>query len=83
MPETDKWADFEKALGFHDWYFDYSDDHSMWRRGVDQANHLARLRSELMKVNPERTIAKWNEMAPKDFQIKLSDDKTKVLHAAA
>jgi hypothetical protein len=36
-----------------------------------------------MKVNPERMVEMWNNAAPKDFQIKLTEDKTKVLHHAA
>lgn len=24
----------DKLLQFHDWYFDYSDDHSVWKRGM-------------------------------------------------
>ena len=26
----------DRLLAFHDWYYDYSDDHSQWCRGRDQ-----------------------------------------------
>ena len=29
--------DFLKLLNAHDWYYMYSDDHSVWRRGKDEA----------------------------------------------
>lgn len=30
---------FERAIRFHDWYYDYSDDYGVWRRG--RARHQA------------------------------------------
>lgn len=39
-------AQLQDALRRHDWYYNYSDDHSAWRRGRDHAQLIARLRAE-------------------------------------
>ena len=30
-------------LTYHDWYYDYSDDHSVWQRGRDASENLRRI----------------------------------------
>ena len=30
-------------LSRHDWYYDYSDDHSVWQRGRDASENLRRI----------------------------------------
>jgi hypothetical protein len=42
-------AAFDKELARHDWFFDYSDDHSVWRRGRD---HLDLIHATA-KLSPE------------------------------
>lgn len=39
------------SLNRHDWYYDYSDDHSVWQRGSAE---LSRLRA-MSKQSPEHT----------------------------
>lgn len=56
---------YRKLLKGHDWYYEYSDDHSVWKRGSAARTHLNGLRKQ---IDPENTI--WNEYAPESFQIK-------------
>ena len=30
----------EKLLKSHDWYFDYSDDHSVWKKGMAERSAI-------------------------------------------
>ena len=43
----DKLSDFENLLKSHDWYYDYSDDHSKWKRGSEQRKKILDLKKEL------------------------------------
>jgi hypothetical protein len=67
-------SDFYNALEAHDWYFDYSDDHSVWKRGVAARDALVAASKEspehtaLFKAYREHmfTGKPWgNEKAPK------------------
>jgi len=62
---TPEEENYIKLLKSHDWYYDYSDDHSVWRRGSEA---YGRLRS--MQKNLDPTGAIWNEHAPNDFKMK-------------
>ena len=33
-------SEFYKRLGWHDWFYEYSDDHSVWSRGKDAERKL-------------------------------------------
>lgn len=46
-----KLKDFERRLKYHDWYYEYSDDHSVWRTGVNEQNEIRQLMEELKKVD--------------------------------
>lgn len=50
MPQTTQTPDIltqlQDALRRHDWYYDYSDDHSVWCRGRDNAQLIGRLRAQ-------------------------------------
>ena len=53
-------ATLDKMLSFHDWYFDYSDDHSVWRRGqaqLDAINEEQRRLIHVVKVPFEEVMA--------------------------
>jgi len=53
-------ATLDKMLSFHDWYFDYSDDHSVWRRGqaqLDAINEEQRRLIHAVKVPFEEVMA--------------------------
>lgn len=56
---------YRKLLRAHDWYYDYSDDHSVWKRGVAARDKLNGLRRQ---IDPEGTI--WNEIAPDMYKVK-------------
>ncbi len=50
MPQTtqtpDILAQLQEALSRHDWYYGYSDDHSVWSRGHENAQRIGRLRAQ-------------------------------------
>lgn len=56
---------YRKLLKSHDWYYDYSDDHRVWKSGVAARDTLNGLRRQL---DPEGTI--WNEYAPDNYKVK-------------
>ena len=35
----------EECLKTMDWYYDYSDDHGVWKRGRDKAEEIRQLRN--------------------------------------
>ncbi len=51
-------ADYEAALKKHDWTYDYSDDHSVWKRGQAEQKRLEALQS---RIDPTKEI--WNKYA--------------------
>lgn len=58
-------AQFEKALAAHDWYYDYSDDHSVWQRGVRQNDELLRQRRALREAGLGAAAdALWRKHCP-------------------
>lgn len=61
-PEEEK---YRKLLRSHDWYYDYSDDHRVWKRGVEERDTLNGMRRQ---IDPEGTI--WNEIAPDNYKVK-------------
>ena len=55
----------ESKLKSHDWYYHYSDDYSVFRRGERQWSELV----ALMKTFPIETVRPlWKAHAPHDFQ---------------
>lgn len=44
--EQDLLAQLKSALAGHDWYYGYSDDYSVYRRGQEQANRINDLRRQ-------------------------------------
>ncbi len=55
--------EYRAALKAHDWYYDYSDDHSVWSAGRAQRDQLRQLRKSL---DSDGKI--WNEIAQADFK---------------
>lgn len=41
----------ESLLKSHDWYYMYSDDHSVWKRGTKEREVIGELTSRLMYVD--------------------------------
>lgn len=72
MIKTELKQNFTNALRFHDWFFDFSDDHSVWTRGRDEKASLVAMGKQL--VNSEEMTSGqvanlWNEFAPERFQV--------------
>ena len=58
---------FVKALKSHDWYYDYSDDHSVWKQGEAERAQL-RMMYRAFDAGLARNV--WNEHAPDTFKLK-------------
>lgn len=57
-------AQYVAALKAHDWFFQYSDDISVYRRGRDS---LAALRATQQRIDPQLKV--WNAHSPEQFQV--------------
>lgn len=40
IEKIDGLSRLKRMLATHDWYFDYSDDHSVWQRGVNERKEI-------------------------------------------
>ena len=60
--------EYESLLKAHDWYYAYSDDHSVWDKGFRQFYKLV----ELQRYYDESAII-WNQYAP-DKEFKIGED---------
>lgn len=58
-----------KKLKFFDWYYPYSDDHSVWQRGNEGYNELVELQKEL-DVDYEI----WNTYCPQERKRPLQNN---------
>lgn len=54
---------YRKLLGSHDWYYNYSDDYSVWAKGKASYAEIWDLQPN---IDPDFKI--WNEYAPQDFK---------------
>ena len=55
--------DYIYKLRTHDWFYEYSDDHSVWRRGSDERDVIRKLQEEI-----DGDYKVWNEYAPDMFK---------------
>jgi len=62
------WNRFENLLKTHDWTFDFSDDHSVWQRGLAERERLRSLALALGEVDSERVANLWNALCPDGFE---------------
>lgn len=67
MESTTTIHDYINHLKYHDWFFQYSDDHSVWTRGNRARQQLLREQKEL---DPDWSI--WNQHAPDECKVKVS-----------
>ena len=58
-PTENELESYRLALGAHDWFYEYSDDHRVWKQGRDSEIELRRLAARL---DPDLVI--WSEYAP-------------------
>jgi hypothetical protein len=63
--------ELEERLKFHDWNYDYSDDHIVYKRGSDNEQQINRLYLHLMAFNEPKAIETWNKYAPANRQREL------------
>lgn len=63
---ADPAKELEYRLKAHDWWYAYSDDHSVWSSGEATRRRLHALCDRL---GSERAKPIWNANAPQDFQI--------------
>ena len=52
--QNDIWTNFENLLKHHDWFYAYSDDHRVWRKGQDVEDNIDRLYKSCSKENKEK-----------------------------
>ena len=50
---------FAKRIKHHDWYYGYSDDHRVWRRGHDESGALRRMHKDLECPFDMKTLMHW------------------------
>ena len=60
--------DYKSLLAGHDWYYDYSDDHSVWTRGSNERDKLYKYQDA---IDSDYKI--WNEYAPEMFRRQVSE----------
>ena len=61
-------AILEKLLKSHDWYFDYSDDYSVWKKGMAQRDAINQEQKRLISnglATVEEVQELTNKYAPK------------------
>jgi hypothetical protein len=54
------------ALKTHDWYYEYSDDHSVYSRGRASAQAIQKMRDAI-----DEDFKIWNEYVPERFRMKV------------
>ena len=64
MNNVDKYVNM---LQTHDWYYDYSDDHTQWQKGLEE---MAKIREAYKALEPELAKALWNQYAPVMFKMR-------------
>lgn len=55
-----EWQEFEERLKNHDWAYQYSDDHSIWKAGSDNWDKIAYLGKYLKQVDLPRVTEIFN-----------------------
>jgi len=63
-------AGLEKLLSSHDWYFDYSDDYSAWKKGMAERDAINQERKRLVSnglATVEEIVELTNKYAPKSI----------------
>lgn len=57
--------EYIQKLLSHDWFYEYSDDHKVWKKGVNQRGEILDLQQEL-----DASYEIWNKYAPEHFHVK-------------
>ena len=67
--------DLEQDLKSHDWYFNYSDDGRVYRKG---AQELENILDQMKKMDSKEAQSLWNKYAPKVQKFPLGIYKSSV-----
>jgi hypothetical protein len=65
-------TEFSNDLEYHDWFYDFSDDHSVWKKGFNARKQLENVASTLVKTKqatPKEVSTLWNFYAPEQYKI--------------
>jgi hypothetical protein len=57
-------VELEKLMSTHDWYYEFSDDGSVWRKGRESYNKMLFL---IRQTKPEVVKQLWDKYAPVEF----------------
>lgn len=61
--------ELEEALKWHDWYYEFSDDIGVWRRGQGNYERILNLMSRYAKMMGSEAADKiWNANCPEKFK---------------
>ena len=62
---------FEQKCKSHDWFYEYSDDHSVWQRGKDERYVINEMLKKLFDEGfKDQAIEVYNTNSPAQFEIK-------------
>ena len=60
-------AELARRLAEHDWTYEMSDDHGMWRRGTEQKRMIRTLLVKCAALNDGRTRRIYEKLCPQSF----------------
>jgi hypothetical protein len=61
-------TELERLLKSHDWYYQYSDDHTVWQRGSAQAEEIRRQKDICCGLGLDSIANElYNKYKPKNF----------------
>lgn len=63
-PAEVAWTEFETALKRHDWYYNFSDDHQVWKYGQNRHDALCDEKERLTKADEKRAAELWETYCP-------------------
>lgn len=71
LREQEVVEEFIEALSNHDWYYDYTDDFSVFERGVRSSKRIKDLMAVIIKLGMDSGAAVdiYNEYAPDKYKI--------------
>lgn len=49
---------FKKSLKQYDWWFSYSDDHSVWKKGNEQSKNISKMFRDLLQTDDKEEAVK-------------------------
>jgi hypothetical protein len=62
---------FEQMCKEHDWYYDYSDDHNVWKRGRFSESKLLSKYNWVKSRYPAAAEAIWDMHCPKNLKFEI------------